>query len=208
MAQYFQIHPENPQWRLIRRAVEIVREGGVIIYPTDSSYALGCRLDDKHALERIRRIRRLDDRHNFTLVCQDLSQIANFAKIDNEAYRLIKSLTPGPYTFVLKATREVPRRLQHPKRKTIGIRVPDHPIAQLLLKELGEPMFSTTLILPGEDQALADPYEIRERMEHEVDLIIDGGVVSYAPTTIIGFTEKVPEVVRQGKGAVPMLERP
>ena len=206
MAQYFQIHPVNPQLRLIHRSIEIVRDGGVIVYPTDSSYALGCQLGDKRALDRIRRIRQLGDKHNFTLVCRDLAQISNFAKTGNDAYRLIKSLTPGPFTFILKATREVPRRLQHPKRKTIGIRIPDHPVAQLILQELNEPLFSTTLILPGEDASLSDPYDIRSRMEHDVDLIIDAGVVNYDPTTVILMTEKPPQIIRQGKGVVSALE--
>lgn len=205
MAQYFQVHPQTPQLRLIRRAVEIVRDGGLIVYPTDSSYALGCRMDNKDALERIRRIRQLGEEHYFALVCKDLSQIATFAKIGNEAFRMIKSLTPGPYTFILKATREVPRRLLHPKRKTIGIRLPDNPISQALVAELGEPLFSSTLIMPGEEDALSDPFEIRERLEKEVDLIIDADYVAYAPTTIIGLTEDVPEIIRQGKGVVNIL---
>ena len=188
MAQYFQIHPANPQLRLIHRAVDIIRDGGVIVYPTDSSYALACHLDDKRALDRIRRIRQLDNKHNFTLVCEDLSQVSNFAKIGNEAYRMIKSLTPGPFTFVLKATRDVPRRLLHPKRKTVGIRVPGHPVAQLLLKELAEPMLSTTMILPGESEPLEEPYRIRERMEHEVDLVIDADLLPNEPTTVVLFT--------------------
>ncbi|MGR9107873.1 MAG: L-threonylcarbamoyladenylate synthase [Gammaproteobacteria bacterium] len=200
MAQYFQIHPENPQLRLIRRAVEIIRNGGVIIYPTDSSYAFGCHMDDKPALDRIRRIRRLDDRHNFTLVGKDLAQIANFANISNDAYRLVKQVTPGPFTFIFKATREVPRRLQHPKRKSVGVRIPDHPVAQALLNELGEPMFSSTLILPGHLEALDDPQDIRERMEHEVELIIDSGIVAHTPTTMVDLTGKNPEVIREGKG--------
>jgi tRNA threonylcarbamoyl adenosine modification protein (Sua5/YciO/YrdC/YwlC family) len=206
MAQYFQVHPQNPQLRLIRRAVEIVREGGLIVYPTDSSYAFGCGLDNKDALEHIRRIRRLGEEHYFALVCQDLSQIATFAKISNEAFRMIKSLTPGPFTFILKATREVPRRLLHPKRKTIGIRLPDNAISQSLVAELGEPLFSSTLIMPGEEDALSDPLEIRERLEKDVDLIIDAGSVVYAPTTIIGFTEETPEIIRQGKGVVNILK--
>jgi len=205
MAQYFQVHSQNPQLRLIRRAVEIIREGGLIVYPTDSSYALGCALDNKNALERIRRIRQLQEDHNFTLVCIDLSQIATFARVGNEAYRMIKSLTPGPFTFILGATREVPRRLLHPKRKSIGIRLPDNPISRLLLAELGEPLFSSTLIMPGEEDALSDPDVIRERLEKDVDLIIDAGSVVYAPTTIIGFTQETPEIVRQGKGVVTVL---
>ncbi len=200
MAQYFEIHPDHPQPRLIRRAVEILRRGGVIVYPTDSSYALACRIEDKKALDRIRRLRQLGEKHNFTLVCHDLSQVSQFVRLGNEAHRLIRVLTPGPYTFVLKATREVPRRLQHPSRKTVGIRIPAHPVAQALLEELGEPLFSTTLILPGEKRALEDPHEIRRRLEKQVDLVIDAGVVPYAPTTIIVLTDEVPEVVRWGKG--------
>jgi tRNA threonylcarbamoyl adenosine modification protein (Sua5/YciO/YrdC/YwlC family) len=200
MAQYFQIHPENPQPRLIRRAVELIREGGVIIYPTDSSYAFGCQLADKQALDRIRRIRRLDDRHNFTLVGKDLAQISNFANISNDAFRLMKTVTPGAFTFIFKATREVPRRLQHPKRKSIGVRIPNHPVAQALLNELGEPMFSSTLILPGNEEAFSDPFDIRERMEHEVELIIDSGIVTYTPTTMVDLSGKNPEVIREGKG--------
>lgn len=206
MAQYFQIHPQTPQERLIRRAVGVIREGGLIVYPSDSSYAFGCQIDNKDALERICRIRQLGQEHRFALVCRDLSQIASFARIGNEAFRLVKSLTPGPYTFILKATKEVPRRLQHPKRKTIGIRIPDSPVAQALVKELAEPLFSSTLILPGEDGAMSDPEEIRERLEKLVDLIIDAGVVPYEPTTIIGFTEDTPEIIRQGKAVAPSLK--
>lgn len=206
MAQYFQIHPQNPQERLIRRAVEVIRGGGLIVYPSDSSYALGCQIDNKEGLERICRIRQLGEEHRFALVCRDLSQISAFARIGNEAFRLIKSLTPGPYTFILKATKEVPRRLQHPKRKTIGIRIPDSPIAQALVKELAEPLFSSTLILPGENEAMSDPVEIRERLEKLVDLIIDADVVAYEPTTILGFTEDMPEIIRQGKAPVTFLK--
>lgn len=206
MAQYFQIHPQTPQERLIRRAVEVIRGGGLIVYPSDSSYAFGCQIDNKDALERICRIRQLGQEHRFALVCRDLSQIASFAKIGNEAFRLIKSLTPGPYTFILKATKDVPRRLQHPKRKSIGIRIPDSTIAQALVKELAEPLFSSTLILPGEDEAMSDPVEIRERLEKLVDLIINAGVLPYEPTTIIGFTEDAPEIIRQGKAVAPGLQ--
>ena len=206
MAQYFQIHPKDPQPRLIRRSVEIVREGGLIVYPTDSAYAFGCRMDNKEGLERIRRIRQLDEDHNFTLVCIDVSQISIFAKINNEAFRLIKSLTPGPFTFILPATRETPRRLQHPKRKTIGIRLPDNPITMALVSELQEPLFSSTLILPGADEALADPEDIRRRLEKVVDLIIDAGVIVYEPTTIVGFMGDQPEILRQGKGVVGTLQ--
>jgi tRNA threonylcarbamoyl adenosine modification protein (Sua5/YciO/YrdC/YwlC family) len=204
MAQFFQIHPQNPQPRLIRRAAEIVRAGGVIVYPTDSSYALGCRMDDKEALDRIRRIRQLGEGHHFALVCKDLSQISTFAKIGNDAFRLIKSLTPGPFTFILKATRETPRRLQHPKRKSIGIRLPEHAIAQALLEDLGEPLFTSTLILPGQAEAMSDPDEIRERLEKTVDLIIDANVIPYELTTIIALLEDTPEIVRQGKGVVDL----
>ena len=206
MAQYFQIHPLSPQERLVRRAVEVVRNGGLIVYPSDSSYALGCQIDNKDALERIRLIRQLGQEHRFALVCRDLSQISSFTRFGNEAFRLIKMLTPGPFTFILKATKEVPRRLQHPKFKTVGIRIPNSPIVQALVKELGEPLFSSTLIMPGEDEAMSDPYEIRERLEKLVDLIIDADVVPYEPTTIIGFTEDTPEIIRQGKAVVTFLK--
>jgi tRNA threonylcarbamoyl adenosine modification protein (Sua5/YciO/YrdC/YwlC family) len=199
MAQYFQVHPQDPQPRLIRRSVDLIRSGGLIVYPTDSSYAFGCQMDNKAGLDRIRRIRNLEEDHNFTLVCIDLSQISTFAKINNEAFRLIKSLTPGPVTFILQATRETPRRLLHSKRKTIGIRLPDNPISMALVTELQEPLFSSTLILPSEDEAMADPEEIRARLEKEVDLIIDAGVVPYAPSTIIRLSDEPPEVLRQGK---------
>lgn len=205
MAQYFNIHPLSPQPRLIRRSVDILREGGVIAYPTDTSYALGCCLDGKEALERIRRIRQLDEQHNFTLICRDMSQTATFAKIDNEAFRLIKSLIPGPFTFILKATRETPRRLQHPKKKTIGIRLPDNPITMALLEELGEPLFNSTLILPGDEEPMTDPEDIRDRLEKELSLIIDAGIVPYRPSTILGFTEGTPTIIRQGAGEVPSL---
>lgn len=200
MAQYFHIHPDTPQPRLVRRAVEILEQGGVIVYPTDSSYALACRIDAKQALERIRRIRQLPEKHDFTLVCQDLSQVSQFVRLSNTAYRLIKALTPGPYTFVLVATREVPKRLKHPSRKTIGIRLPAHPVAQALVVELGEPLFSTTLILPGEESALEDPEEIRTRLEKQIDLIIDAGIVPFEPTSIVDLTEEVPQIARFGKG--------
>jgi tRNA threonylcarbamoyl adenosine modification protein (Sua5/YciO/YrdC/YwlC family) len=205
MSQLFQIHPVNPQARLIRQAVEIIRADGLIVYPTDSSYALGCRVGDKGGMERIRRIRALDHKHNFTLVCRDLSEIAAYAKIDNSAYRLLKSLTPGPYTFILSATHEVPRRLQNPKRKTIGIRVPDHPIAQALLAELREPLMSSTLILPGRDMPETDAAAIRERLEREVDLVIDGGHCGFEPTTVVDMSEGAPRALRQGCGAVDGL---
>jgi tRNA threonylcarbamoyl adenosine modification protein (Sua5/YciO/YrdC/YwlC family) len=205
MAQFFAIHPENPQLRLIHRAVEIIQKGGVIAYPTDVSYALGCHIGDKQALDKIRRIRQLDDKHDFTLVCKDLTQVSTFTKMGNNAHRLIKALTPGPFTFILDATREVPRRLQHPKKKTIGIRIPDHPVAQLLVTELQEPLFSSTLHLPADDEGLSDPFEIRERLEHELDLVIDAGMILCEETTIIAFPEHNPEIVRQGKGIASML---
>lgn len=200
MSQYFEIHPDNPQKRLVRRAVEILREGAAIAYPTDSSYALGCMIGDKGAMEAIRRIRRLDDKHNLTLMCRDLSQIATYAKVSNTAFRLLKAHTPGPYTFIFKATHEVPRRLQHAKRRTIGIRIPDHPITQALLEELGEPLMSTTLILPGEDLPETDPQAIRARLEREVGLVIDGGGCRPEPTTVVDMTGDVPEVLREGRG--------
>jgi len=202
MSQFFQIHPLNPQARLIHQAVEIVRADGLVVYPTDSSYALGCHVGDKHGMERIRRIRALDNRHNFTLMCRDLSEIATYAKVDNSSYRLLKSLTPGAYTFILKATHEVPRRLQNPKRKTIGIRIPDHPVTQALLDELGEPLMSSTLILPGRDMPETDAYDIREILEHDVDLVIDGDHCGVEPTTVVDLVDGVPEVVRQGRGSV------
>ena len=205
MAQFFEIHPENPQLRLIHQAVDIIRKGGVIAYPTDSSYALACQVGDKQAMDKIRRIRQLDDKHNFTLVCKDLTQVSTFTKISNDAYRLIKALTPGPFTFILEATREVPRRLQHPKKKTIGIRIPDHPVTQLLLQELGEALFSSTLALPGSSEVIDDPYDIKDKLEHELDLIIAAGIIEHEETTMIEFSNDGIEIVRQGKGLALML---
>lgn len=199
MSQFFEIHPQNPQSRLIYQAVEIIREGGVVVYPTDSSYAIGCHLGDKSAMEKIRRIRQVDDKHYFTLVCSDLSEIATYAKVDNSDYRMLKSLTPGPYTFLLKATHEVPRRLMHPKRRMIGIRVVDDPIVQALLSELGQPIMSSTLIMPGKDTPETDAFEIRDKLEREVDLIIDGGNCGFEATTVINMVDG-PTLVRQGKG--------
>lgn len=206
MSQFFQIHPENPQIRLIRQAATIVEQGGVIVYPTDSGYALGCHLGDKQALERIRRIRMLDEKHNFTLVCRDLSELAVYAKVDNIAYRALRSHTPGPYTFVLLATNEVPRRLKHPKRKTIGLRVPDNAIAQSLLDTLGEPMMSVTLILPGDDLPLLDPYEIRSVLQQQVDLVIDGGYCGMEATSVIDLSDETPVILRQGAGSTAEFE--
>ncbi|MFO7603325.1 MAG: L-threonylcarbamoyladenylate synthase [Gammaproteobacteria bacterium] len=200
MSQFFQIHPDNPQPRLIKQAVDRVRQGAVIAYPTDSAYALGCQVGDKKAMDQIRRIRRVDDKHNFTLVCRDLSEIAIYAKVDNSVYRSLNAHTPGAYTFILEATREVPRRLMHPKRRTIGIRVPDNRIVQALLAELGEPLMSSTLILPGDDMPLTDAEDIREALEHQVELVIDGGNCGLEPTTVIDLSDKVPVVLRVGKG--------
>lgn len=205
MAQFFEVHPKNPQLRLIHQAVEIIQQGGIVAYPTDSSYAIACHIGDKQAMDKIRRIRQLDDKHDFTLVCKDLTQVSMFTKIGNDAFRLIKALTPGPFTFILDATKEVPRRLQHSKKKTIGIRIPDHPVAQLLLRELDEALFSSTLMLPGDQEALADPYEIREKLEHELDLVIDAGVIEFEPTTMVEFTTNGPVIIRQGKGIASML---
>ena len=200
MAQFFVIHPENPQPRLIHQAVEIIRNGGVVAYPTDASYALGCGLGDKDAQQRIRAIRGKGEDHPFTLVCRDLAEIAIYAKVDNQQFRLLKANTPGCYTFILEATREVPKRLQHPKRKTIGLRVPDHPILQALLADLGEPLLSTTLQLPNESQPLVDPYEIRDLLERQVDLVIDGGYGDVFTTSVIDLTAEAPVLVRAGKG--------
>ena len=202
MAQLFSIHPTHPQPRLIRQAADIVRAGGVIVYPTDSCYALGCHIGDKAAAERLRRIRQVDETHHFTLVCRDLSDIANFAKVDNAQFRLLKTATPGAYTFILEASREVPRRLAHPRRRTIGLRVPQNVIAHALLAELGEPLLSTTLLLPEVDEPLNDAEEIRERLEHLVELVIDGGSCGIEPTSVIDMTHGEPEVVRVGAGSL------
>jgi len=202
VAQFFTIHPDNPQQRLIKQAVEIIRGGGVIVYPTDSCYALGCHLGDKAAVERMRAIRRVDARHHFTLVCRDLSEIATYARVDNRRFRLLKNTTPGSYTFILRATREVPKRLQHPSRRTIGLRVPDHRVVHALLEALGEPLLSTTLLLPGDEVPLNEVYEIRERLEHQVDLILDGGPCGIVPTTVVNLTGEVPAITRVGRGSV------
>lgn len=200
--QLFKIHPQTPQPRLVRHAVEIICDGGVIVYPTDTSYALGCHLGDKTALERICGIRQLDEKHNFTLICRDLSEISTYAGFDTPVYRLLKAHTPGPYTFILRATREVPRRLMNPKRKTIGIRIPDNRIAQALLSELNEPIMSTTLIFPGEKLPLSDPSEIAKRLARQVDLVIDGGTCGLDVTTMVDLCEDVPHILRVGKGDV------
>lgn len=206
MSQFFSVHPDNPQPRLINQAVEIFRKGGVIAYPTDSCYALGCQLGNKNAVEKITRIRGFDGKHNYTLVCADFSELATYAKVDNAQFRLLKQLTPGPYTFVLAATREVPRRLQQVKRKTIGLRVPDNAIAKALVAEMGEPIMSATLMLPGDEQPLFDAWEIRERLEHELELVIDGGYCGLEPTSVVDLSGDNPEIVRRGLGDTSLFE--
>jgi tRNA threonylcarbamoyl adenosine modification protein (Sua5/YciO/YrdC/YwlC family) len=201
LAQLFTVHPDNPQQRLIRQAAEIVRAGGVIVYPTDSCCALGCRIGDKTAMERIRAIRGVDERHHLTLVCRDLAEIGQYAKIDNAQFRLLKATTPGSYTFILHATKEVPKRLLHPSRRTIGLRVPDHTVAQALLAELGEPLLSSTLMLPGDELPLNDPEEIRERLERRIELVIDGGPCGIVPTTVVDLTGDAPVIARVGQGS-------
>ena len=202
MSQFFTLHPTHPEIRLIKRAVDIVRKGGLIAYPTDSCYALGCHIGDKDAMERIRRVRGVDERHHFTLVCRDLSEIGTFAKVNNAQYRLLKAHTPGTYTFILQATRELPRRLAHPKRATVGVRVPEHPVTHALLTELSEPLLSSTLMLPGDENPLNDAEAIRTRLEHEVDLILDGGTCGIEPTTVIDLSEPEPILIRKGKGDI------
>lgn len=202
MSQFFTIYPDNINLRLIRQAVAIIKDGGIVVYPTDSCYALGCHLDDKNALTRIRQIRQLDEQHHLTLMCRDLSEISNYARVDNSKFRLLKANTPGSYTFILEATREVPKRLQHPKRSTIGIRVPDHPVALALLEELGEPMASSTLILPDEAWPLNDAEQIRELLEKKVEAVIDGGAAGIDFTTVLDLTGDTPVLIRQGKGDV------
>lgn len=203
MSRVIEIHPVDPQARLIRQAADVVLEGGVIVYPTDSCYALGCAMGNKAGMERIRRIRQLDEQYHLTLVCRDLSEISVYAKVDNTAYRLLKALTPGPYAFLLKATHEVPRRLQHPKRKTVGLRIPDNPICNAVLEAVGQPLMSSTLELPGDDHPMSDTFEIRERMMPLVDLVIDGGACSLEPTTVIDLEGDVPRLMRRGRGEVP-----
>jgi len=200
MAQYFQIHPENPQPRLVKQAAQIISSGGIVAAPTDSAYALVCRLDDKGAVEKLRRIRGVDDKHHLTLLVRDLSEIAHFARVDNAQYRLLKATMPGPYTVILEATREVPRRLSHPSRKTIGVRVPENHILLTLLEELGEPLIGTTLQLPGDDHMLSDPDEVLERLGKQIELVIDGGAGTLEPTTVIDLTGTAPELVREGRG--------
>ena len=202
MAKIIEIHPVDPQPRRVAEIVATIREGGLIAYPTDSSYAFGCHIGDKRAMDRIRRIRRTDKNHNFTLVCSDLSEISTYARVDNWAYRMLKSMTPGPYTFILPATREVPKRLQHPKRRTIGLRVPDHPLVRAVLDALGEPIMSSTLLLPGDELPLTDPLEIEERIGHEIDLIVDAGPTGIEPTSVIDISDDTVKVLRVGRGDV------
>lgn len=206
MAQFLQIHPDNPQQRLIEQAADIVRRGGIMAYPTDSAYALGCHLGDRAALDRIRHMRQLDKHHNFTLMCRDLSELATYARVDNQVFRLLKNHTPGAFTFILPGTSEVPRRLMHPKRKTIGLRVPDNRIALALLETLGEPLMSSSLLLPGQTLPLSDPEDIRDALDNQLELIVDGGNCGFEPTTVVDLTGPVPQVTRQGKGdASPFL---
>ena len=205
MAKLIEVHPTDPQPRRVKAIADIMREGGLVAYPTDSSYAFGCHIGDKRAIDRIHRIRRTSKKHNFTLVCRDLSEISVYARVDNWAYRLIKSMTPGPYTFVLPATRELPKRLQNPKRRTIGMRVPDHPLVRAVLDELGEPIMSSTLALPGDDMPLTDPAEIEERIGHEIEAIVDAGATGIEPTSVLDLTSGVVEVLRVGRGDVSAL---
>lgn len=205
MSQFFQIHPDNPQLRLIKQAAQIIRSGGIVALPTDSCYALVCQLDDKEAVTRLRRIRNVDDKHHLTLLCRDLSEISLYARVDNRQYRLLKAATPGPYTFILEATKEVPRRVSHPSRKTIGLRVPENPVAHALLAELGQPLLGTTLILPNEEQPLTDPEQIRDRLERQIELVIDGGACSLEPTTVIDLSEDGLTLLRQGRGDAGMF---
>jgi tRNA threonylcarbamoyl adenosine modification protein (Sua5/YciO/YrdC/YwlC family) len=200
MTQYFEVHPQNPQARLIRQAAQIIQGGGIVAAPTDSAYALVCRLDDKGAVEKLRRIRGVDEKHHLTLLVRDLSEIATYARVDNRQYRQLKAVTPGPYTVILEATKEVPRRLSHPSRKTIGIRVPENAILLALLEELGEPLIGTTLQLPGDDNMLSDPDEVRERLDRQIELVIDGGAGTLEPTTIVDLTGPDAELVREGRG--------
>jgi len=202
MSQYFAVHPTHPQPRLIAQAVAIIRAGGVVAYPTDSCYAIGCQIGNKEAMQRLRAIRRIDDKHHLTLMCRDLSEISTYAQVDNVQYRLLKKITPGSYTFILQASREVPRRLLHPRRKTIGMRVPEHAVAHALLAALGEPLLSATLVLPGDALPLNDAQEIRVRLEHSLDLVLDSGSCGIVPTTMVDLTGAAPELLRQGKGSV------
>lgn len=205
MSQFFQIHPDNPQLRLIKQAAQIIHQGGIVALPTDSCYALVCHLDDKDAVTRLRRIRGVDDKHHLTLLCRDLSEIAQYAKVDNRQFRMLKAATPGPFTFILEATKEVPRRLSHPSRKTIGLRVPENAITHALLDELQQPLLGTTLILPNDVEPLTDAELVRERLEKQIDLVIDGGACSLSPTTVIDMTKEAPELIRLGRGDVALF---
>lgn len=205
MAQFFSVHPDNPQTRLLKQAVQLLQQGRVLAVPTDSSYALVCHLDDKSAADQLRRIRVIDDKHHLTLLCRDLSELANYARVDNQQFRAVKQATPGPFTFILEATKEVPRRLSHPQRKTIGLRVPEHKVLQELLSLHGAPLLATTLILPGDDTPLNDPEDIRERLEHQVGAVIDAGACSLEPTTVIDMSGNEPEVLRRGRGDPALL---
>jgi tRNA threonylcarbamoyl adenosine modification protein (Sua5/YciO/YrdC/YwlC family) len=200
VARYFDVHPDNPQARSIRQIVDVIRDGGLIVYPTDSCFALGCQMGNRGGLDRIRQIRHLDDRHHFTLVCRDFAQLGQFVKISNSVFRLVKASTPGSYTFILPATREVPRRLLHPKKQTVGVRIPDHPVAQALLAELGEPLLSSTMLLPGQDEPMTSGWEIKERLDHVVDAVIDSGDCGVEPTTVVDLSGDEPEIVRRGAG--------
>jgi len=200
MTQFFQVHPDNPQLRLIKQAAQIIHGGGIVALPTDSCYALVCHLDDKAAVEKLRRIRGIDEKHHLTLLCRDLSEISTYARVDNKQFRLMKAVTPGPYTFILEATREVPRRLSHPSRKTIGLRVPQNAITEMLMAELGQPLLGTTLILPGEEEPLTDPDMVLERLGKQLDLVIDGGACRLEPTTVVDLTGDEPELIRRGCG--------
>ncbi len=200
MARYLDVHPDNPQPRVIAQVVALLEDGGLVAYPTDSGYALGCRMDDREGADRIRRIRHLDDRHHFTLVCADFAQLGHFVMVDNSAFRAIKAATPGPYTFILRATSEVPRRLAHPKKKTVGVRIPEDPVAQAIVAALGEPILSSSLILPGSTEALTDGWAIKEELDHVVDAVVDGGERGSEPTTVVDFSDGAPEVVRAGAG--------
>ncbi len=202
MAELIEIHPTHPQLRLLRKVVGVLARGGVIVYPTDSCYALGCAIGHKQALDRIRRLRKLDDKHHFTLVCRDLSELSNYAVVDNACYRLLRSYTPGAYTFLLKATREVPRRMQHPNRRTIGLRIPEHTVTQALLEVIEQPLMSTSLILPDSDSPLIEPHAIVDCIGSQVDLIIDGGACHLEPTSVIDLVNGYPEVVRAGAGDI------
>ena len=208
MSQYFELHPHNPQARLIRQAAQILRDGGLIAYPTDSCYALGCHIGDAAALERIRRLRAADRHHHYTLVCADLAEIGRYARVETWQFRLLKAATPGPFTFLLPATRETPRRLQHEQRRTIGIRIPDHPVPRLLLAELGEPIMSSTLLLPGEAVPLTDGREIRARLEHQLDAVLDSGNCGLEPTTVVDLAVSPPQILRQGRGRLPGFGAP